>query len=249
MKKYSLLLIAFALIATSCKEEKKEQTTEESAMTETSEMQQDSEWISLFNGENLDGWHAYNKDSISDQWKVENETIVFTPAEGRSGTENLISDEAFTDFELSIDWKISEGGNSGILWAVEEMDKYDEPYYTGPEIQVLDNELHPDAKVNGKLHQAGALYDMVEPSQDVANPAEQWNTTVLKIDHKNNEGTVTLNGTQIVEFPVEGDEWKAMVAKSKFADWEDFGKAKTGHIGLQDHGNQVSYKNIKLRKL
>ncbi|MEH6406182.1 MAG: DUF1080 domain-containing protein [Leeuwenhoekiella sp.] len=251
MTKRVIILAALTAMTYGCKE--KEKTEKEAgdmtSMTATSPENQDSEWKTLFDGETLEGWHAYNGDTLSDQWKVEDGAVVLTPAENRDGSQNLISDDEYTDFILSIDSKISEGGNSGILWAVQEMDKYNEPYYTGPEIQVLDNERHPDAKVNGKLHQAGALYDMVAPGQDVANPAGEWNTTVLKIDHKNNEGSVTLNGTEIVKFPVEGAEWDAMVAKSKFADWVDFGKAKTGHIALQDHGNQVSFKNIKIKEL
>ena len=146
-------------------------------------------------------------------------------------------------------WKISEGGNSGIFWGVFEDPKFSEAYLTGPEIQVLDNERHPDANVNGKLHQAGALYDMIEPGQDVVNPAGEWNLCIITIDHNKNIGTVEMNGTKIVEFAAHGKEWDNMVAKSKFADWEGFGKYQTGKIGLQDHGDVVSYRNIKIKEL
>lgn len=251
MKKTLLALGCSVMILTACKNENKEST--DTLNNENNEMAEDikndeGEWISLFNGENLEGWKAYGKDSISSQWKVKDNALVFTPAEERSSAENLITTEEYENFELSLEWKISEGGNSGIMWAVQDDGKYNEPYYTGPEIQVLDNERHPDAK-NGPNRTAGALYDMVPPSKDVAKPAGEWNKTIIHIDHEANEGYVELNGTRIVEFPVEGEAWKEMVSKSKFKDWEDFGTSKSGHIALQDHGNKVSYKDIKLRKL
>ena len=248
-----LFLISCSILAlTACKNEKKDseemKASENEKMKQTAEKQND-EWQNLFNGEDLEGWKAYNKDSISDQWKAEDGVISFTPAEGeRSGSENLISKKEFENFELSIEWKISEGGNSGIMWGVQEGEKYDEPYYTGPEIQVLDNQRHPDAK-NGLNRTAGALYDMVPPSEDVTNPAGEWNKEVIHIDHKENKGWVKLNGTKVTEFPVNGDEWKEMVKNSKFSDWEDFGASKSGHIALQDHGNKVWYRNIKIKEL
>jgi hypothetical protein len=116
----------------------------------------------------------------------------------------------------------------------------------------LDNERHPDAKANPKYHQAGALYDLVQPSEDVCNPAGEWNHILLTIDHTKNEGSVELNGTKIVTFPLSGEKWDAMVAGSKFNDschFKYFGKFKSGKIGLQDHGDKVSYRNIKIRKL
>lgn len=118
-----------------------------------------------------------------------------------------------------------------------KMKKFNEAYQTGLEIQVLDNERHPDAKANPKFHQAGALYDLVQPEQDICKPAGEWNHCVLSVNHKTNEGSVTLNGTKIVSFPVHGEEWDKMVENSKFKGWEGFGKHHTGHIRLQDHGD------------
>ena len=123
-----------------------------------------------------------------------------------------------------------------------------QPYETGPEIQVLDNDKHPDAK-NGTSHQAGALYDMVSPNKDVTKPIGEWNTCVIMVNHKTNKGSVMLNGEIMVEFPVNDPEWGVMVAKSKFADWEHFGKYTTGKIGVQDHGDGVAFRNIKIREL
>ncbi|MFO7721321.1 MAG: DUF1080 domain-containing protein [Gillisia sp.] len=247
MKKTSLLVIlAVALISINCKDKTEDQG--EIVETESIDKREDQEVTILFNGENLDGWKAYNSDKIT-QWKVEDGTIAFSAAEGkRSGSENLITEKEFTNFELSLEWKISEGGNSGIMWGVQEDAKFNEPYLTGPEIQILDNQKHPDAK-NGPIRQAGALYDMVPASKDVTKPAGEWNKIILRIDHEANLGSVTLNGEKITEFPVHGEEWDNMVEGSKFKGWEDFGKHSTGHIALQDHDDKVWYRNIQIREL
>lgn len=249
MKKTSLLLIlAVALISINCKDKTEEQEETVTVETENMDNQEKEEVTMLFNGENLDGWKAYNSDEIT-QWKVEDGVISFTPAEGeRSESENLITEKEFTNFELSLEWKISEGGNSGIMWGVQEDEKFNEPYLTGPEIQVLDNQKHPDAK-NGPIRQAGALYDMVPPSKDVTKPAGEWNKVIISIDHETNSGSVTLNGEKITEFPVHGEEWDKMVQGSKFKGWEDFGKHRTGHIALQDHDDKVWFRNIQIREL
>ena len=247
MKKITLSLgLAIALFA-SCKEQTKNAENETVAVSETEETQPQEEWTILFDGSNLDNWHVYNGAEPT-QWKIEDDALVFTPAEKRDGTENLVTDSTYTSFVLSLDWKISEGGNSGILWGVQEDPKFNEPYYTGAEIQVLDDERHPDAKA-GTTHRSGALYDMIAAPEGVVKSAGEWNTYEITIDHNTNKGSVVMNGQEVVTFPVSGEEWDAMVAKSKFADWEAFAKVKTGKIALQDHGNQVSYRNIKIKQL
>ena len=150
---------------------------------------------------------------------------------------------------LSIEWNVSEAGNSGIFWGVQEGEEFGEPYVTGPEIQVLDNERHPDAKANPKFHQAGALYDLVQPTADVCNPAGEWNHVLLTIDHNANQGNVVFNGTEIVRFPLSGEAWDDLVNNSKFKGWKGFGAFKTGKIGLQDHDDKVSFRNIKIKVL
>jgi hypothetical protein len=210
----------------------------------------ENEWTVLFDGTSFDGWHGYLMDEVPDAWKLEDGAMVIEPPKEKSERGphlNLITDKDYTDFVLSLEWRISEGGNSGILWGIKEDKEYREPYETGPEIQVLDNLHHPDAKKES--HRAGSLYDMIAPSKDVTKPVGEWNTCVITVNHKTNEGKVSLNGVDIVNFPVEGQEWDAMVAKSKFADWEGFGKSHTGKIGLQFHGDMVSYRNIKIKEL
>lgn len=245
MKKI-IYLVTVCLLLLSCKSKENKPAEEEKVNAEVIQAESTKEWITLFDGSNFDNWKGYLKEGMHPEWSIDGDAMLFTPGKGGA---NIITKEKFTNFELAIDWKIAEGGNSGIFYGVFEDEKFKEAYQTGPEIQVLDNERHPDAKANPKYHQAGALYDMVQPAYDVCNPAGEWNAVLLKVNHKTNEGSVTLNGTVIVEFPVNGPEWDAMVDKSKFKGWEGFGKYATGHIGLQDHGDKVWYKNIKIKKL
>lgn len=214
------------------------------------------EWEVLFDGSSTDQWHIFNGEGISEDWHIEDGALVFRPIKGHP-KQNLVTNKEYTNFELSLEWKISEKGNSGIFYGVIESDKYYEPYLTGPEIQVLDNDGHPDAQANPKYHQAGALYDMVQPSADVCKPAGEWNHVLLTVNHKTNTASVQLNGTEIVRFEPHGEKWDAMVAASKFGNKEaynytkapDFGKFQTGKIGLQDHDDVVSYRNIKIREI
>lgn len=242
-------VFAATLLMMSCKQNtQKENTDQSEPMAEqTQEMKtQDDSWEVLFDGTNFDSWHMFNTgEPVSEAWAIEDGAMVLTPGDNAG---NIVTNKEYTNFVLSLDWKISEGGNSGFFWGVIEDEKYHEPYQTGPEIQVLDDERHPDAKV-GASHQAGALYDMIAPSEKVANPAGEWNTCILEINHITNKGSVTLNGTKVVEFPVHGEEWEALIADSKFKGWEGFGMFKTGKIGLQYHGDAVSFKNIKIKEL
>ena len=238
-----MLTITFS----SCKQNAKQaEQTEPQAMNMDS-VKPESDWMYLFDGTNFDNWRGYLSEGMYPEWTIEDGAMVFTPS-GKGGR-NIITKNTYTDFELSLEWKISEGGNSGFFWGVYEDPKYKEAYQTGPEIQVLDNERHPDALANPKYHQAGALYDLVQPMHDVCKPAGEWNLCVLKVNHKTNEGSVTLNGTVIVTFPVQGEAWDTMVQNSKFKGWEGFGKHHTGHIGLQDHGDKVWFRNIKIKEL
>ncbi len=248
-----IFTIAFvATLLCSCNQQTKNETKEKEVamLLDTQKTNSQDEWDILFDGASLEGWHAYGQTSLSEHWKIEDYALVFYPPKNRKQGEsyNLVTNNTYTNFVLSVEWRISEGGNSGIFWGVFEDEKYGQPYETGPEIQVLDNDKHPDGK-NGTSHQAGALYDMVSPSKDVTKPVGQWNVCEITVNHKINEGKVVLNGEEITSFKVNGSEWDAMVAKSKFASWQGFGKYPTGKIGLQDHGDKVSYRNIKIKEL
>ena len=208
------------------------------------------EWEILFDGTSFDAWKGYLTDRVSDAWKIEEGAMVFYPQEDQENgvQHNIITRKDYTNFVLSLEWKISFAGNSGIFWGVKEDEKYPKPYETGPEIQVLDNDNHPDAN-RGTSHQAGALYDMVSPSSDVTKEIGEWNHCLITVNYEANIGRVELNGQEIVSFQPRGEQWEEMVANSKFADWEGFGKFHTGRIGLQDHGDVVAYRNIKIKEL
>ena len=244
--KKSTLIIFLISAFFACKKTPEESTKE--MLTIPIKIEKESGWESLFDGKSFDGWHNYRTDTISDEWQIENGAMVFTPNPDRiHGINNIITDKKYTSFILSLEWKISKEGNSGVFWGIFEDEKYAVPYQTGPEIQVLDNLNHPDAAK--RTHQAGAIFGILGPAVDLSNKENEWNHFIIRIDQKNNLGSVIFNGTKIIEFPVHGEEWDSMVADSKFKDWEGFGKYQTGHIGLQDHANKVWFRNIKIKEL
>jgi hypothetical protein len=196
-------------------------------------------WKLLFDGKAISGWHVYQKKGTTTGWSIVNGELTRT-AEGG----DLVTDDQYADFELSIDWKIAPKGNSGIFYRGLETEE--RIYYTAPEYQVLDNDGHPDAK-NGPDRFSGANYDLIPPSKNVCHPADQWNSTRILVKGAHVEHW--LNGEKVVEYEFWTPEWKALVANNKFKAWPSYGMAKTGHIALQDHGNTVAFKNIKIRVL
>ncbi len=243
-------LLALSLSIGACKNSPKEAAADQNEPVGlVTEMNAAQSWTTLFDGTDFSGWHAYNGNEVPDAWVIEDGAMVFHPRDKKEGENlNIVTDESYENFELSIEWKVTEGANSGIFWGVLEDPSMGEPYISGPEIQVLDNERHPDSFVGEGTHKAGALYDMIAPSQE-PNPAGEWNHYLIHIDHQTNEGFVELNGVEVVRFTVHGAEWDAMKANSKFADWAAFGATRNGKIGVQDHGDEVAFRNIKIRKL
>jgi Domain of Unknown Function (DUF1080) len=197
-------------------------------------------WKLLFDGKTATGWHAYQKKDVPVAgWTVTNGELTRT---GQGG--DLVTNDQYADFELAIDWKIAPKGNSGIFYRGLETEE--RIYYTAPEYQVLDNDGHPDAK-NGPDRFSGANYDLIAPAKNVCHPAGQWNATRILVRGAHVEHW--LNGEKVVEYELWTPEWKTLVANNKFKAWPSYGMAKTGHIALQDHGNTVAFKNIKLRLL
>ena len=206
---------------------------------------QKGKWVSLFDGKTTNGWHSWQSDKVLPQWQVKDGAIVLA----EKGGKDLVTDKEYGDFELELEWKISEGGNSGIIYHVIEDKKYCCPYSTGPEIQVLDDVKHADAKA-GKAgnHKSGSLYDMLPPTDFAAvKPAGEWNKAKIVI--RNGKGESWLNGKKVVDFPSQGADWDKLVADSKFKTWEGFGTFAKGKIALQDHGNEVAFRNIRIKEL
>ena len=213
---------------------------------------QKKEWTSLFDGKTTNGWHTYGKDAVGEAWKVVDGTLMLDPSQKEGwqikGGGDIVSNESYGDFHLQLEWKISPNGNSGVIFFVQdEPKKYNYIWYTGPEMQVLDNDGHADGKII--KHRAGNLYDLVAGVEGAVKPVGEWNL----VDIINEKGTLTLklNGITTVTTTLGDESWKNLIKNSKFSKGEspDFGKVFTGHIGLQDHGNQVWYRNIRIQRL
>ncbi|RMF32386.1 MAG: DUF1080 domain-containing protein [Bacteroidetes bacterium] len=208
-------------------------------------------WRLLFDGKTTKGWRNYRKETIGSSWKVEDGALtlaVTRKADGGWQAEDggdIITEEEFQDFELRLEWKIAPCGNSGIIYNVVEDPAYEYVWQTGPEMQILDNSCHPDAKI--ETHRAGDLYDLIACKYEAVRPAGQWNQ--VRIISKDGHVEHWLNGRKLVEFQMFTDEWRERIANSKFKDMPGFGKSPKGHIALQDHGDRVWFRNIKIREL
>ncbi len=201
-------------------------------------------WELLFDGQSLDQFKGFKTDTISSKWTITDGTIYFDPSV-QDGGGDIITKESYKDFELNLEWKISNCGNSGIFYNVVEDDKYCCTWQTGPEMQILDNTCHPDTKY--ETHRAGDLYDMIACNHVTVNPALQWNK--VRIISKDQKMQFWLNGYKVVDFTMGDENWTDMIANSKFKDMPDFGKSDSGHIALQDHGDPVWFRNIKIKRL
>ena len=201
-------------------------------------------WILLFDGHSLDGWRAYKKsDAAGLRWKIDDNSLSL-PAQTASGTRagDIISKDTFEQFELSVDWKVALGSNSGIKYFVlEDLDSA-----IGHEYQVIDDERHPDAKV-GPHRQTAAFYDVLPASDRPLKPAGEWNSTRIVVRGQTVEHW--LNGKKVLQYELNSPALNAAIEKSKFKGIERFGKRQNGHILLQDHGDEVWFRNIKIRRL
>ncbi len=197
-------------------------------------------WRLLFDGETLAGWRGYRRDSVPTGWRAEEGTLHFAPG-GDGG--DIVTLETFGSFELALDWKVAPGGNSGIFYWGQE--SHPAIWHTAIEMQVLDDSGHADAATPS--HRAGAVYDLYAPPEGIVHPAGEWNSVRIVADGPHAEHW--LNGTRVADFEHDSSDWKRRVAASKFAAFPDFARVRHGLIGLQDHGDPVWYRNVKIRTL
>lgn len=223
------------------------------ANTLTEEEKKDG-WELLFDGSSTKGWHKYGSPSmIGEAWGVRDSSLSLDADMKKDKKEwqakgggDIVTDNEYENFHLKLDWKVDTAGNSGIIFYIhEDSAKYEYGWHTGPEMQVLDNAKHPDSKII--KHRAGDLYDLISSSSEPVKPALEWNHAEIK--SLNGKLDLYLNGVNVVSTTMWDDNWKKLIAGSKFRDMPDFGTYKKGRIGLQDHGNNVWFRNIKIRKL
>ena len=225
-------------------------TSQDAGPNTLTQAEQDAGWRLLFDGETLNGWHTYGQDTVGEAWKVEDGTFLLddtrTDSSGQViGGGDIVTDEAFENYELELEWKIEPGGNSGIIYNVQESDEYAYSFQTGPEMQILDNDAHADGLIF--KHRAGDLYDLI-PSRFVATRlVGEWNH--VRLIQRDGHVEHWLNGHKLLEAQIGSPEWNDLVAGSKFSEMPAFGKATQGRIALQDHGNRIWFRNVKIRSL
>jgi len=207
--------------------------------------EQKAGWTLLFNGTSLDGWHGYKRpDATGTRWVAKDGLLCLAPGDKTDtrGARDIVTTKPYRQFELSWDWRVSEGGNSGLKYFVLE----DRDSAIGHEYQLIDDERHPDAKI-GPHRQTAALYDVMPAANRPLKPAGQWNTSRVVV--RGNDVEHWLNGTKVLTYTLDSPALREAIAKSKFKDVERFGKPQDGLILLQDHGDGVCYRNVKVRAL
>ena len=195
-------------------------------------------WQLLFDGHTTAGWRGFRQKVAPKGWVVRDGELV-----REAGGGDLITRKMYHNFELALEWKISEGGNSGIMYRVTE--DAEATYETGPEMQVLDDARHADGK--SRLTSAGACYGLYPSPEGVVHPAGEWNQVRIVVRDTHVEHW--LNGVKVVEYELLSPDWEAKVKASKFVQWPGYGRAATGYIALQDHGDRVEYRSIRIREL
>ena len=193
-------------------------------------------WTLLFDGKTTHGWRSFKQATLQPGWRVKDGVLSPDPALAK----DIVTKADYANFELSFDWRISAMGNSGVMFHVIPVGE--ETYESGPEYQILDN-----ARPALPKERAGALYALVAPAMDMTKPVGDWNTARLIADHSQVQHW--LNGMLVAQYQIGSPEFTALVAASKFKQWPQFATGKTGGIALQNHGDEVGFRNLKIRVL
>ena len=258
---FSFIVLASLMFGISCTGGKKPAEQEKSATVaeetvgpnQLTQKEKEDGWILLFDGQTSNGWRGYNKTEFPTGWEIVDGTLHCKGSgQGEAGGPDggdIIYDKKFKDFDLKVEWKISKGGNSGIFYLAQEIPGK-EVWRTAPEMQILDNANHIDATL-GKdgNRQAGSLYDLLPAKPQNSKPFDEWNSAEIICY----QGTVVhkQNGETVLEYHLWTPEWNSLVAGSKFPeynpDWANV--AKEGFIAFQDHGNDVWFRNVKIKVL
>ena len=253
MKKLvTCLFVAFALGACQSQKSGDENEADSTATASTETQTADNQltageesqgWKLLFNGQNMNGWKTYqNKEN--DSWEVVDGTLHCKPDTAAQKRADILTEEQYSDFELAFDWKVAPGDNSGVIYRATE--EFDQPYLSGPEYQVIDDEGYPGDLTPTQT--SGSNYDMhAAPADKKINPPGEWNTG--RIVANGNHVEHWLNGVKVVEYELNSPEWKKLKDGSKWKDAKGYGASSKGHIDLQDHGGEVWYRNIKIKTL
>lgn len=197
-------------------------------------------WVTLFDGDDVSAWRGYRRSDLPAGWRAQDGLLTFTPG-GDGG--DIITRDQYADFELELEWRVGPAGNTGIFYRATE--NFEVIWYGAPEMQILDDAGHPDGRT--PTTSAGAAYALYAPTADVVRPAGEWNQA--RIVARGPHVEHWLNGVKIVEYEAWSEDWRARVRASKFVEYPGFGEARSGHVGLQDHGNPVWFRDVRIRPL
>jgi len=246
MRKLSLILLV-GIAMSSCNSSTTKNTADSTATADPIAAVKDTAaagFVPLFDGKTTNG-----KTTIGKAWKME-DGILHLDASKKADWQSadggdIVTNDEYENFDLKVEWKISKAGNSGIMFYVKEDPKYEYAWHTGPETQIADNKENEDGKLI--KHRAGDLYDLISISKEVIKPAGEWNKT--EVIANNGKLEIIVNDEHVLSTNLWDDNWKKLVAGSKFKEWPDFGTFKKGRIALQDHGADVWFKNVEIKKL
>lgn len=245
MRKLSFVLLA-AIAISGCKGKRAANYQDSSASAST---EKTGEWVNLLDS-NMAGWHAYGKGAVGKAWQLKDGELHLDASKKTdwqtAGGGDIVTNDEYENFDLKVEWKISRAGNSGIMFYVhEDTTKYKYAWQTGPETQIADNKENEDGKLI--KHRAGDLYDLMSIDKEIVNKAGSWNKT--EVIANNGSLTILVNHEVVLKTTMWNAGWQKLIAGSKFKEWPGFGTFRKGHIALQDHGADVWFKNIEIKKL